>query len=159
MSWNWSEVSSPLLNPGQAKPQGTEWAARLIPGAGFVGFRKKTWREAGGYAAFSAASAARFPDAGRKNSGSGLAVPLRGRPENRDDANWGRSSLGLEVGVLRWVGVLPRQWAGRGSKQRGTRAQGRMRNVLIVGAGGLGRRLANYLEEHPEMAVSLRISG
>src|SRR6267154_4564656 len=25
------------------------------------------------------------------------------------------------------------------------------RNVLIVGAGGLGRRIANYLEAHPEM--------
>jgi len=84
-----------------------------------------------------------------------LAVPLRGRPENRDYANWVRSALALVVGVLRLVALLPTQWAGRGSKQRGTRAQGRMRNVLIVGAGGLGRRLANYLEEHPEMGRSV----
>jgi FlaA1/EpsC-like NDP-sugar epimerase len=30
-----------------------------------------------------------------------------------------------------------------------------MRNVLIVGAGGLGRRLASYLEEHPELGRSV----
>lgn len=29
-------------------------------------------------------------------------------------------------------------------------ATGRCRNVLIVGAGGLGRRIANYVETHPE---------
>jgi exopolysaccharide biosynthesis polyprenyl glycosylphosphotransferase len=30
-----------------------------------------------------------------------------------------------------------------------------MRNVLIVGAGGLGHRLASYLEKHPEMGRSV----
>ena len=30
-----------------------------------------------------------------------------------------------------------------------------MRNVLIVGAGGLGQRIANYLEMHPEMGRSV----
>jgi exopolysaccharide biosynthesis polyprenyl glycosylphosphotransferase len=30
-----------------------------------------------------------------------------------------------------------------------------MRNVLIVGAGGLGHRIANYLEKHPEMGRSV----
>jgi exopolysaccharide biosynthesis polyprenyl glycosylphosphotransferase len=30
-----------------------------------------------------------------------------------------------------------------------------MRNVLIVGAGGLGHRLANYLEKHPELGRSV----
>ncbi len=30
-----------------------------------------------------------------------------------------------------------------------------MRNVLIVGAGGLGRRLAGYLEKHPELGRSV----
>jgi exopolysaccharide biosynthesis polyprenyl glycosylphosphotransferase len=30
-----------------------------------------------------------------------------------------------------------------------------MRNVLIVGAGGLGQRIANYLEKHPEMGRSV----
>ena len=36
------------------------------------------------------------------------------------------------------------------SRQRGLLADRSTRNVLIVGAGGLGRRIANYLETHPE---------
>ncbi|MCU1299742.1 MAG: sugar transferase [Candidatus Sulfotelmatobacter sp.] len=35
--------------------------------------------------------------------------------------------------------------------QRKLLAERSARNVLIVGAGGLGRRIANYLEAHPEM--------
>jgi len=80
-SWNWSEVSSPFLHQGQQKPQGTEWAARLIPGAACAGVRKKPQRE--------------------------------------------------------------------------VRARGGARNVLIVGAGGLGQRIASYLEKHPEMGRSV----
>ncbi|MFZ0540907.1 MAG: sugar transferase [Candidatus Sulfotelmatobacter sp.] len=34
-------------------------------------------------------------------------------------------------------------------------ARGGTRNVLIVGAGGLGQRIANYLEKHPEMGRSV----
>jgi exopolysaccharide biosynthesis polyprenyl glycosylphosphotransferase len=74
-------VSSPFLHQGQQKPQGTEWAARLIPGAACAGVRKKPQRE--------------------------------------------------------------------------VRARGGARNVLIVGAGGLGQRIANYLEKHPEMGRSV----
>ena len=74
-------MSSPFLHQGQQKPQGTEWAARLIPGAACAGVRKKPQRE--------------------------------------------------------------------------VRARGGARNVLIVGAGGLGQRIANYLEKHPEMGRSV----
>ncbi|MFZ0954476.1 MAG: sugar transferase [Candidatus Sulfotelmatobacter sp.] len=74
-------MSSPFLHQGQQKPQGTEWAARLIPGAAWGGVRKKPQRE--------------------------------------------------------------------------VRARGGARNVLIVGAGGLGQRIANYLEKHPEMGRSV----
>ncbi|HTA50868.1 MAG TPA: hypothetical protein VK930_15555, partial [Verrucomicrobiae bacterium] len=38
-------MSSPFLHQGQQKPQGTEWAARLIPGAACAGVRKKPQRE------------------------------------------------------------------------------------------------------------------
>src|SRR6202035_57610 len=41
MTWNWSEVSSSSLNPAQ-KPQGAEWAARLIPGAASAHRSRKT---------------------------------------------------------------------------------------------------------------------
>ncbi|MGA9389589.1 MAG: sugar transferase [Candidatus Sulfotelmatobacter sp.] len=46
-------------------------------------------------------------------------------------------------------------WGGRRieqkSSQRGLYVTHGMRNVLIVGAGPLGRRIASYLGEHPEM--------
>jgi exopolysaccharide biosynthesis polyprenyl glycosylphosphotransferase len=116
--------------------------------------RKKPQRAAGGYAAYSA-SPARFPDTGTKSAGNGLAVPLCGLGLGRRDRNWARSTLALVAGGLRLVALLATRWAGRESNQRGARAQRGMRNVLIVGAGGLGRRLANYLEEHPEMGRSV----
>ncbi|HTA50727.1 MAG TPA: sugar transferase, partial [Verrucomicrobiae bacterium] len=43
----------------------------------------------------------------------------------------------------------------RKKPQREVRARGGARNVLIVGAGGLGQRIANYLEKHPEMGRSV----
>jgi exopolysaccharide biosynthesis polyprenyl glycosylphosphotransferase len=151
MSWNWSEVSSPFLNPGQVKPQGTEWAARLIPGAGFVGVRKKPQRETRGYAASSYAGGTRFPEAGARNGASGVALRLNGLQQGRGDRHWVRSTLVWIAGVLRSGALLASRWAEREGKQRGGRGRGGMRNVLIVGAGGLGRRIANYLEKHPEM--------
>ena len=45
--------------------------------------------------------------------------------------------------------LSPARWTE--SHQRGLLAARRTRNVLIVGASGLGRRLAKYLEAHPEM--------
>jgi exopolysaccharide biosynthesis polyprenyl glycosylphosphotransferase len=43
----------------------------------------------------------------------------------------------------------------RKKPQREVWARGGARNVLIVGAGGLGQRIANYLEKHPEMGRSV----
>jgi exopolysaccharide biosynthesis polyprenyl glycosylphosphotransferase len=57
----------------------------------------------------------------------------------------------------RMVGVLhvsiASVWRGaeRKSNPRSARGGREMKNVLIVGAGGLGQRLATYLENHPEM--------
>jgi exopolysaccharide biosynthesis polyprenyl glycosylphosphotransferase len=144
-------VSSPFLNPLQARPQGTEWAARLIPGAGFAGVRKKVQREA----ACQATSAGRFPDAGRENDASGVVVRLPGLGRSRRGRNWMRSMLTWITGIRRLGAVLAARWAGLESNQRGIRPRGGMRNVLIVGAGGLGQRLANYLEKHPETGRSV----
>jgi exopolysaccharide biosynthesis polyprenyl glycosylphosphotransferase len=60
-----------------------------------------------------------------------------------------QSTLVWIAGVVHFGALLASRWAEREGKQRGTR------NVLIVGAGGLGRRLANYLEKHPEMGRSV----
>jgi exopolysaccharide biosynthesis polyprenyl glycosylphosphotransferase len=151
MSWNWSEVSSPFFNPGQVKPQGTEWAARLIPGAGFVGVRKKPLGALGGDGVFLAAGAARFPERSRPRV---LALRVRGRLRG-SGRNWVRSALVWVAGVLHSGGLLVSRWAEREDDPGGTRAMGGMRNVLIVGAGGLGQRLGKYLEKHPEMGRSV----
>jgi exopolysaccharide biosynthesis polyprenyl glycosylphosphotransferase len=57
--------------------------------------------------------------------------------------------------MLHSGGLLASRWAQREGNQHGTPARGGVRNVLIVGAGGLGHRLASYLEEHPEMGRSV----
>jgi exopolysaccharide biosynthesis polyprenyl glycosylphosphotransferase len=120
-----------------------------------VGVRKKAQREAGRYAELSAASAAGFPDAGRENCGRGIAVRLPGLGRGRGGGNWVQSMLAWITGARRLGASLAARWAGLESIRRGPRARGGMRNVLIVGAGGLGQRLANYLEKHPEMGRSV----
>jgi exopolysaccharide biosynthesis polyprenyl glycosylphosphotransferase len=120
-----------------------------------VGVRKKAQREAGRYAELSAASAAGFPDAGRENCGRGIAVRLPGLGRGRGGGNWVQSMLAWVAGARRLGASLAARWAGLESIRRGPRARGGMRNVLIVGAGGLGQRLANYLEKHPEMGRSV----
>jgi exopolysaccharide biosynthesis polyprenyl glycosylphosphotransferase len=57
--------------------------------------------------------------------------------------------------MLHSGGWLASRWAQREGKRQGTAVRGGVRNVLIVGAGGLGHRLASYLEKHPEMGRSV----
>jgi exopolysaccharide biosynthesis polyprenyl glycosylphosphotransferase len=154
MSWNWSEVSSPFLHPRPQDPQGTEWAARLIPGASACG-RKKPLRDARGYAAFSASPAASpFEGSKPKNGTSGFALRRPGPMQGRNRRNWIRSAFAWIAGVLHSGATLASRWSEREGGRQGTRAKG-MRNVLIVGAGGLGHQLANHLENHPEMGRSV----
>jgi exopolysaccharide biosynthesis polyprenyl glycosylphosphotransferase len=76
---------------------------------------------------------------------------LRGR----SGWNWVRSALAWIAGILHFGALLASRWAERECNQRATGAMGGTRNVIIVGAGGLGHRLANYLEKHPEMGRSV----
>lgn len=66
-----------------------------------------------------------------------------------------RSTLVWIAGALRFGALLASRWAERHGNQRGVRATGGMRNVLIVGAGGLGHRLASHLVKHPELGRSV----
>ncbi len=147
-------MSSPFLNPGQVRPQGTEWAVRLIPGAA-PGVRKRPQREMGSYAAFPVSDAARYPHAVGKNGARVDAVLPAAQPEDRGGGNIVRTALVWIAGVLHSAGLLASRWAAREGRQRGTQAMGGVRNVLIVGAGGLGHRIADYLEKHPEMGRSV----
>ena len=49
------------------------------------------------------------------------------------------------AGILHLAALLGWRWVERDGTQPG------LRNVLIVGSGAMGRRIANYLEQHPEM--------
>ncbi len=77
------------------------------------------------------------------------------QPEDRGGGNIVRTALVWIAGVLHSAGLLASRWAAREGRQRGTQAMGGVRNVLIVGAGGLGHRIADYLEKHPEMGRSV----
>ncbi len=66
-----------------------------------------------------------------------------------------RSTIVWSAGILHFGALLIWRWAERQGNQRGTRAMSSMRNVLIVGTGELGRRIADHLEKHPEMGRSV----
>ncbi len=71
-------------------------------------------------------------------------------------ASWATSGLFCGAGVLHFGALWAWRWQ---SAKQSRRAQlgGDVRNVLIVGAGGVGRRVALYLEQHPE--AGRRVSG
>jgi exopolysaccharide biosynthesis polyprenyl glycosylphosphotransferase len=138
-------VSSHFLHTGQAKPRGTEWTARLIPGAAFVCDRIKPQREVGEYAAFPPSSKTRLPASARKSAV--IPLPLR----QGSGKSWAQSALVRVAGILHSSAMMASRWAAQEGHPHGTRAVGGIRNVLIVGAGGIGQRLANHLEKHPEL--------
>jgi exopolysaccharide biosynthesis polyprenyl glycosylphosphotransferase len=149
-------VSSPFLNPRQQKTQGTEWAARLIPGAAFACGRKKPQREATGHAGASLWGAAALVSSPIATKGaSDLALRGHEARHGLGDKNWLQLALMRIAVILHSGALLASRWSERKGNQSGKRAMGGMRNVLIVGAGGLGHRLANYLEKHPELGRSV----
>lgn len=61
-------------------------------------------------------------------------------------APWARNVLIGGAGSLHFVVMLAWRW----QTERREHAGSNERNVLIIGAGGVGRRVASYLDEHPE---------
>jgi exopolysaccharide biosynthesis polyprenyl glycosylphosphotransferase len=70
-----------------------------------------------------------------------LAYTLQGAP-------WATSALICCAGSLHFGALLFWRW--QSGRQHHDPASGEVRNVLIIGAGGVGRRVASYLEEHPK---------
>ena len=64
-------------------------------------------------------------------------------------ASWATGGLFCGAGLLHFGALWTWRWQ-LARPDRLRRDSGDMRNVLIVGAGGVGRRVASYLEEHPE---------
>jgi exopolysaccharide biosynthesis polyprenyl glycosylphosphotransferase len=71
-----------------------------------------------------------------------FAYGLQGAP-------WATCGLFCGAGLLHFAALWTWRWQ---SARQDRRAQtsGDMRNVLIVGAGNVGRRVASYVEEHPD---------
>jgi exopolysaccharide biosynthesis polyprenyl glycosylphosphotransferase len=59
------------------------------------------------------------------------------------------------AGILHSGALLAWRRAERKGSPQGTHSVGGMRIVLIVGASGLGHRLANHLQKHPELGRSV----
>jgi exopolysaccharide biosynthesis polyprenyl glycosylphosphotransferase len=58
------------------------------------------------------------------------------------------------AGILHWSALSARRWAERSVCRNSLRSTRGTRNVLIVGAGAAGRRIANQMAEHLEMGRS-----
>jgi exopolysaccharide biosynthesis polyprenyl glycosylphosphotransferase len=115
-----------------------------------VGVRKKPQRETLGYGTFLPSGTPLCRDVDSKNGAKVIAL----RPESLCDRrrkSWVRLALAWIAGTLHSGALLASRWAESKGKRRAAHTMGGMRNVLIVGAGGLGQRLANYLQEHPEL--------
>ena len=59
------------------------------------------------------------------------------------------------AGLLHVFALCGWRWAERDGRRRSLRLTRGVRNVLIVGAGTLGQRIAGYVDKHPEMDRSI----
>jgi exopolysaccharide biosynthesis polyprenyl glycosylphosphotransferase len=59
------------------------------------------------------------------------------------------------AGILNFATLWAWRWTERNADQDGFRAAQGTRNVLIIGAGALGRRIAHFIENHPEIQRSV----
>lgn len=141
-------MASPSLNPRQQKTQGTEWAARLIPGIDSGCARKKPHRETLGHDAGWTQGALNFPPGTKGKKGRQIGPVYAKR-------TWTQTTWAWIAALLRSGADVASRLAEYKGSQRDKRAAGGMRNVLIVGTGSLGQRLASHLEKHPELGRSV----
>ncbi len=78
-----------------------------------------------------------------------LAYELQG-------ASWIIGGLFCATGVLEFAALWTWRWWS-GGRDRSARKRADARNVLIVGAGGIGQRVASYIEHHP--AIGRTVCG
>jgi exopolysaccharide biosynthesis polyprenyl glycosylphosphotransferase len=69
--------------------------------------------------------------------------------------SWTTTGLFCGAGLLHFGALWGWMW--QSAKENHRALAGDVRNVLIVGAGGVGRRVASYMEQHPE--AGCRVSG
>jgi exopolysaccharide biosynthesis polyprenyl glycosylphosphotransferase len=150
-------VSAPSFHPGQQKIREPAWAARLIPGVAAPIGRKKPQRETSAHPGGSIGNSAAFLfDTGTKAGASLQSQHGPGLGRKREGKSWMQSFFASVACILHSGALLAWRRAERKGSPRGTHSLGGVRNVLIVGASGLGHRLANHLQRHPELGRSVR---
>ena len=100
-------------------------------------------------------SAELFSDSGLKSGATAFPHRGPGQTLGRGDISWAQSTLAGIASVLQSGAMLASRWAKQEGNERSTNSLGYTRNVLIVGASGLGQRLASYFEKHPESGRSV----
>jgi len=74
----------------------------------------------------------------------------RGLKNRNNGKNWVRSARSWFVGMSLFRRLWDRRRVNAAVGRLGMYSSRGMRNVLVVGAGGLGQQIAKYLETHPE---------
>ena len=77
-----------------------------------------------------------------------VALQLQGSTWRAEAAVW-------SAGMLHFILLSAWKWLGRSGRETGLHSTRGVRNVLIVGAGTVGRRIAKHVAEHPEMDRSV----
>jgi exopolysaccharide biosynthesis polyprenyl glycosylphosphotransferase len=77
-----------------------------------------------------------------------LATAILGLAHGLLQAIWTISGLITGAGLFHFAGLYA--WRYQGSRSDRTNSRGDSRNVLVIGANGIGRRIASYFEKHPE---------
>jgi exopolysaccharide biosynthesis polyprenyl glycosylphosphotransferase len=176
-------MSSLPLSPRPQKSQGTDWAARLIPGAAaHYGYQKKppTCTKQ-----FLSQETITVPAETKCSNIFWDILPnlALGANQNQLDSSLADCAFALFVwflvagiitsllraqgypstviaiiwsaGILHFCLLSAWHWAWRDTHKHGARANGGSRNVLIVGAGALGRQIASNMGKHPELGCSV----
>lgn len=145
-------MSSPSFHHEQLQSQEPAWAARLIPGLGSPSNRKKPHRETASRTGTPRADSDDFSVASAGNRRASFSIPRESSgPRRARRKNWGQRIFTKIAAVLHAATQMALRRAGRQGNSKNTRSSSTMRNVLIVGAGGVGQRLAKYLHKHPEL--------
>jgi exopolysaccharide biosynthesis polyprenyl glycosylphosphotransferase len=95
------------------------------------------------------------PDASAKNRAAFCHPREPGLLRAAKRKSWVQSIFRNIANVLRAAAELTLRCAEHKGNPKSTRSLGGTKNVLIVGAGGLGQRLAKHLQNHPELGRSV----
>lgn len=149
-------MSSTSFHHEQQKTHSPAWAARLIPGLSSPCGRKNPQREVSRHISKTVTGTKDFYRyATAKNRAAGLSQHESVPTQLVKSKGWVHAIRTRLALVLHSAGRLALRVAAYEGDLRSTQSSGGTKNVLIVGAGGLGQRLARHLQKHPELGRSV----